>query len=240
MSKIINLSTRLATIVSLVPHGARVADIGTDHAFVSIVLLQKGIANFVIAADVNVGPLDAARQNIQKYGFDTAISVRLSDGFAEIVAGEVDTAIIAGMGCAQIIKILDAKASLVEQLGCLILQPQESAAAVREWLEVHNWEIDDERLVDESGIVYEIVKAVKISGNGDLLTSFMRLSLPIEIGPILFCRRDPLLTKLITKNVENIERIIIEMNKAKVIDKKKITELILKKIELNGVLASLR
>ncbi|MEI6285575.1 MAG: class I SAM-dependent methyltransferase [Bacillota bacterium] len=240
MSKIINLSARLATIVSMVSHGARVADIGADHALVSIVLLQKGIANFVIVADVNSGPLDAARKNVQKCEIGSEISIRLSDGFAEIAAGEVDTAIIAGMGCSQIIKILEGNASVVEQLDCLILQPQESAATVREWLDVNKWKIADERLVDENEIVYEIIKAVKRSGKSDLFTSFMTLSLPPEVGPILFYRRDPLLAKLITKNIENIERIIVEMNKAKIIDNKKIDELILKKIELSGVLDSTR
>ncbi|MFA6074972.1 MAG: class I SAM-dependent methyltransferase [Negativicutes bacterium] len=240
MSNTIKLSARLTAIANMVPTGAKVVDIGADHALVPIFLLQKEISDFVIAVDVNCGPLAAARQNIHKYGFDKTICVRLSDGFAEITAGEVDTAIIAGMGGSQIVKILDDKIDIVNRLNWLVLQPQESAALIREWLIVNNWEIVDERLIEENDIIYEIIRAANGQKKKDLLDSFVTLTLPYEVGPILFRRRDPLLVKIIEANVSCIERIIIEMNKAKTIDKKKMAELILKKIELNGVLDSMR
>ena len=240
MVKTVVLSQRLTAIAGLVARGARVVDIGADHALVPIYLLQTAIAKLVIAVDVNSGPLEAARENVCKFDLGSFIDVRKSDGFAEIQAGEVDTAIIAGMGGAQIIKILDAGIKIVDQLNCLILQPQDSAATIREWLADNGWEIVDERLIEEIEIVYEIIKAVNTPVKNDLLGSFAKLMLPYEVGPVLFCKRDALLPKLIAAEISRIERIIVEMNKAKLPDKKKITELTVKKIELSGVLDSLR
>jgi len=240
MAKKVALSIRLAAIAAMVPRGARVVDIGADHALIPIYLRQTGIVNFAIAVDVNAGPLEAARGNIRSYDLTESIDVRMSDGFAEINSDEVDAAVIAGMGGVQIIKILDAGALVVDKLKYLILQPQDSAGILREWLADNNWEIVDERLIEDNEIVYEIIKAVQTSVNNDLLTSFVKLTLPYEVGPILFCRRDPLLVKLIATEISRIERIISEMNKAKTVDKKKIAEMVLKKIELSGVLDSLR
>jgi len=240
MAKMVALSQRLATIAGMVPGGARVVDIGADHALIPIFLQQTAIVNFAIAVDVNAGPLEAARENIRRYELTESIDVRMSDGFAEINSDEVDTAVIAGMGGMQIIRILDAGALVVEKLKCLVLQPQDSAGILREWLADNNWEIVDEQLIEENEIVYEIIKAAQASVSYDLLTSFVKLTLPYEVGPVLFCRRDPLLGKLIATEISRIERIINEMNKAKTVDKKKIAEMLLKKIELSGVLDSLR
>ena len=92
-----HLSLRLETIASLVPLGARVCDVGTDHGLLPIYLKQKGIAKSVIATDLNEKPLENARKNISSSGI-TDISLRLCDGLSGVSQNEADTVIIAGMG----------------------------------------------------------------------------------------------------------------------------------------------
>lgn len=240
MSKVVVISARLAAVVKLVPSGARVVDVGTDHALVPIALYQSGIAEYLVAVDIKPGPLEAARINVNKYGMEDCISVRMSDGLSGITAGEVDTAIISGMGGGQIVSILDEAEAVVKQLNCLILQPQEATAAVRAWLSDNGWSIIEEQLVEERGIIYEIVKATRTCARQDTLNSYVSLALPYEVGPVLFRRREALLSKLLSANIEQLERVIAQMQKARTVDTKKIGELKLKKIELSGVLDSLR
>ena len=90
----------------MITKGGKVADIGCDHAYLSIYMIKHQIAESVIAMDVNRGPLERARDNIRKSGYENQINVRLSDGIKELNVGEADTLLIAGMGGGLIQKIL--------------------------------------------------------------------------------------------------------------------------------------
>ena len=92
------LSRRLYAVASLVTEGASVADIGTDHGYIPIYLVQQGIASKVIALDVNGGPLERARMHIIGNNLKGKIETRLSDGLHAVEPGEVDTIVAAGMG----------------------------------------------------------------------------------------------------------------------------------------------
>ena len=92
------LSKRLYAVAGLVTEGASVADIGTDHGYVPIYLVEEGIARKALALDVNRGPLERARMHIVGHGLGDKIETRLSDGLREIRPGEVDTIIVSGMG----------------------------------------------------------------------------------------------------------------------------------------------
>ena len=100
------LSKRLYAVAGLVTEGASVADIGTDHGYVPIYLVESGIASKVIALDVNQGPLHRARMHIVGHGLGDRIETRLSDGLAMIRPGEVETVIASGMGGPLTIRIL--------------------------------------------------------------------------------------------------------------------------------------
>ena len=99
------ISQRMIEIAKMVKTGMVVADIGTDHAFLPIYLVQKGISPHVYACDVREGPLAIAARNIASYGFDDRIEIILSDGF-EKVPEDAETAVIAGMGFFTAKKIL--------------------------------------------------------------------------------------------------------------------------------------
>ena len=102
----IKLSKRLQTVAHQVECGGVAADIGCDHGFTSIYLIEQGLAKHVIAMDINEGPLERAKEHIREYGMEEDIETRLSDGTAKLTPGEADTLLISGMGGALICKIL--------------------------------------------------------------------------------------------------------------------------------------
>ena len=146
----------------------RVADIGCDHAFVSIYLVQQGIADKVIAMDVNKGPLEAAQKNIKDYGSDGSIETRLSNGFDALRRGETDAAVIAGMGGKLVISIIDA-ADVFEPGYKLILSPQSDVREVRLYLLERGFRLLDEDMICEDGKYYNIICA-EFDGISPVLT----------------------------------------------------------------------
>ena len=100
------LSKRLQAVADLVTAGYKVADIGTDHAYIPIFLLETGKTDWAAAMDVNKGPIEKARENIRAYGLEAQIETRLSNGFLALGKGEVQSAVIAGMGGNLVIRIL--------------------------------------------------------------------------------------------------------------------------------------
>ena len=121
-----DLSPRLQAVARLVTDGYRLADIGTDHAYVPIWLVKTGRIPGAVAADVNKGPLQRAAEHISASGLDSQIETRLSDGFSALSPGEVQSAVLAGMGGGLMIRILKEGSRVVDMSGGMY-----SAAAVR-------------------------------------------------------------------------------------------------------------
>ena len=154
------LSKRLYAVAGLVTEGASVADIGTDHGYVPIYLVERGIASKVIAMDVNQGPLNRARMHIVGHGLGDRIETRLSDGLAMIRPGEVDTVIASGMGGPLTIRILQEGKEVADQLNALILQPQSEICRVRRFLTENGYRIEQEDMVLEDGKYYPVMRVV--------------------------------------------------------------------------------
>ena len=155
----IPISKRLLRCAELVPEGARVADIGTDHGYLGLWLLESGRAAHVIAADLRPQPLQTARAHAAKFGFGGQIEFRLSDGLAEIGPDEADTIVCAGMGGDLIVEILSACPWLREGTHTLILQPQSGGQALRAWLGAHGFAIDRELPVADGKFLYTVLRA---------------------------------------------------------------------------------
>lgn len=152
------LSLRLETIAALVPKGARACDIGTDHGYLAIELIKRGIAKSVIATDIGEKPLLNAKKNISESGI-TDISLRLCDGLSGISDGEVDTVIIAGMGGEVIAGILNSGADIAKNSGItIILQPTTSPEYLRKFLYENGYEIISEIPVFENRKSYSVMK----------------------------------------------------------------------------------
>lgn len=149
----------------MVTPGNRVADIGCDHAYTTIYLITKRISPYVVAMDINQGPLDRARENVEKYGVADKVSIRKSDGLKKLDAGEVDTILIAGMGGRLMLQILMGNMKVVSAAKELILQPQSEIHLVRKTLKDMGYLIIKENMLKEDGKYYVIMKLKNASSN---------------------------------------------------------------------------
>lgn len=156
------LSYRLQAVAGLVDKGLRLADIGTDHGYIPIWLVQNGQIPSAIAMDVNPGPLIRAQEHIAAEHLESYIETRLSDGLAAIHTGEVDAIVIAGMGGGLTIRILEDGIDRLEAVKEMILQPQSDIEQVRRYLYQQGFEIIAEDAVLEDGKYYFPMKAVRI------------------------------------------------------------------------------
>lgn len=157
MSKVM-LSRRLEMAAAWVPQGARLCDVGTDHATLPIWLMEQGRLRQAIATDIRSGPLERARRNVERYGHGSAIQLRLCDGLAAVEPEEVDTVSICGMGGKMMISILEAAPWTVEGVN-LILQPMKAPGELRQWLLRHGYTIREERTLWEEGHWYTLILA---------------------------------------------------------------------------------
>ena len=134
MAKKLELTPRLRLLADWVPPGARLADVGTDHAYLPVWLVQNGVCPAAIAADLRPGPLEAARRHVAAAGLEDRISLRLGDGLAPVFPGEADDIVIAGMGGETIAAILSAADWLADARLRLVLQPMSRAEETRRGL----------------------------------------------------------------------------------------------------------
>lgn len=156
-----SLSIRLEEIAACIQPGVCLADIGTDHGYLPIELIKRGSCRHILACDVRTGPLARAQMHIQEAGMQEQIETRLSDGFAQIAAGEVDAAVIAGMGGMLVSEILQAEnerpKNILKEMRQLILQPQSDLAAVRQTVHKLSFRIEDERCIKDRDKFYWIL-----------------------------------------------------------------------------------
>lgn len=182
--KTVILSERMQTIVSLVTPGLKVCDIGCDHGFVSIYLIQAGIASHVVAMDVRSGPLSQAALHIQEYGLQDYIETRLSDGALKLQPEEVQCVICAGMGGRLMEKILTESREKFRKMQELILQPQSEISHFRGFLRQEGYKILREEMVWEDGKYYPMMKV-----------AYTQEALPEQEQQALFDRYGELLLK---------------------------------------------
>jgi len=204
---------RINAVINFVCEGNRVADVGADHGYLSIELINSGRATKVIATEKNLGPLSAAQKNISAAGLNNVIDTRHGDGLKILSAGEVDTICIAGMGGALITKILDESPDVVKSARQLVLQPMNAVEKVRAWLAENDWAIDDEDLAEVSGVIYEIISAVKNSAGNEAAQKLQREP---QLSERKNFKRDssPLVKKFLTQRLEKLQRVLDEMSKS--------------------------
>lgn len=153
----IELTPRLRTAADMVPVGARLADIGTDHAYLPAALILEGKIPSAIAADLRQGPLARARETVRQAGLTGRVTFRLCDGLKGIQPGEADAIAVAGMGGETIAAILKAAHWVWERNVPLILQPMSSMPDLRRWLQTNGFYIEEERLTKEGKALYTVL-----------------------------------------------------------------------------------
>ena len=198
------LTPRMRCVAAFVPSGARAADIGCDHAYVSIFLCEQEICDHVIAMDVRKGPLEIARANIHKAGLDDRIELRLSDGLERLACGEVDTIVIAGMGGLLIRDILCAGEQVVKGLRTMVLQPQSEIPEVRRYVREHGFEIADEAMIWDKNKPYFVMKC--IWADGQSLPEWSEVK--YQYGGVLLKRQDTGLRDFLRWEQQHLERLI--------------------------------
>ena len=163
-----DLSKRLQTIISMVTPGEVVADIGTDHGYVPIELVKKGVCKKGLAMDIGKGPLERAEAHIRSCRMEDQITVRLSDGMDKLSPGEADRVVIAGMGGPLMARILTDGRDSAKAAGELILSPQSELADFRRFLCEEGYVIREEVMLEEDGKYYVIFRVT--NGEADAYT----------------------------------------------------------------------
>lgn len=181
------LSARMQAVADMVPLGSSVCDVGCDHGYVSIYLMEHAIAERVLAMDINQGPLQRAREHVWRAGLSDYIEIRQSDGLRAFQAGEAQVLICAGMGGPLMQRILLEQPEKTASLKTLILQPQSELAQFRFFLAKMGYSITREDMILEEGKFYPVICA-QTGGEPYELSAKQA-----EFGPLLLSERNPVL-----------------------------------------------
>lgn len=177
------LSDRLQALADMVSVGNRIADVGCDHGFLSIYLVQKGISPKALAMDVRPGPLARAKEHIAERGLSDYIETRLSDGLRGYRRGEADTMVCAGMGGRVMTKILTESADKTKDFQELILQPQSEIPEFRRFLRREGYLVLDENILCEEGKFYFMMKVRASGGTACSEAEVTENSVPDKVEP---------------------------------------------------------
>lgn len=201
------LSKRLQAVANLVSDGQIVADVGTDHGYIPIYLLQTGKSPKAIAMDVNKGPLMRAKDHIAAYGLGAAIETRLSDGVRNLQIGECECVVVAGMGGALTIKILEEGKEIFRNLKEFVLQPQSELYKVREYLCENAYCVVEENMVLDDGKFYPMFRVV----NGQ---SPEYHAIELRYGKLLLEQKNAVLKAFLEKEKSVKEVILANLDKS--------------------------
>lgn len=200
------ISNRLKTIADLVTYST-FADIGTDHGYAPIYLVETGKVEKAIACDLRKAPLEKASENIKKSNLSNKIETRLGSGFSQLNPNEIECALIAGMGGMLIIQIIQNDMEVVKNLKELILSPHEDVKEVRHFLHSINFSIAEEIMLKDGGKIYTAMRCLPIKEANYEKEIFY------SYGKILLEQKEPLILDLINtheqhtlKALENIEK----------------------------------
>lgn len=202
----IPISKRLLCCASMVPQGARVADIGCDHGYLGIWLLTEQIASFVAACDLREKPLEKAKQNAAAFGTAEHMTFHVADGLTALEPGTVDTVVCAGMGGDCIAHILHEAPWIWDPRYTLILQPQTSGNDLRRYLGENGFVIEQEDLVQDGTFLYFTMK-VCYGGGKPLTPGEQYLSKPLlQCGSPLLPAYFERILRALSNTVEGISR----------------------------------
>lgn len=188
-------------MAALVPKAAKVVDVGSDHGYLSIFLVEQGIASAVIATDIRPGPLASAKRNVCEAGLSENIQLRLCDGLEAVSPPEADVILIAGMGGETIIGILERARWAWSENRLLVLQPQSKQTELRKWLYQNGCGIRSEHLAQDAGRLYPILCAGGPVGPEPSPAELLVGSWPLP-------NRDRLFYTYLEREIEKLERAI--------------------------------
>ena len=201
------LDSRLMAIADLVRKDKVFADIGTDHAYLPVYLVEKGIINKGIAADLRVGPLENAREAVESYGYSDEIELRLSDGLDNFKENEVEEIAVAGMGGLLISSFIERTQWLKNEAIHLILQPMTHVEELRKALFDNGFVIDSEVVAKDGDKLYIILSVYYYEGK----TAYTDLDLIVGKLPY---NNDDLSKEYLNKIFDKYNKKLVALKKA--------------------------
>lgn len=199
--KEMNLTPRLQKVFDLAPKSNRIADIGTDHAYLPICFIESGKAAYVIAGDIHEGPAKQAEKHIFEKSLSERIDVRVGPGLSVICGENIDGVTITGMGGLMIVKILESDKEIANKINWFVLQPQNHIKELRLWLSENGYRIEKEALAEEGTMLYEMM----LVRHGSMV---IENELQAEIGCTESLRKDPLFPLHINRLLQKRKYII--------------------------------
>lgn len=214
------MNLRLKQIEKMVDANTRLADIGTDHAYLPIELVRDGKIQYAIASDISKGPLLNAENDIKAAGLANKIDIRLGNGLNTIKKEDkIQTVVIAGMGGKLMVDILNEAWLKRAQYENLILEPNVGEMQVRDWLMIHGYEIIAEKMLAEAGHTYEIIKARLVKQVLPLTES------ELFFGPKILNDKEPVFYQKWQRQLAYYNKLLANLNRAKKPDTIRIKQL---------------
>lgn len=207
--KQVELSARMQALTDMVSKHSVVCDVGCDHGFVSIYLVQQGIAPKVYAMDVGKGPLERAKEHIKEYELEAYIETRLSDGLNALQVGEADCMVCAGMGGKLMMRILKEGEEKTRAMKELILQPQSEIASFRAFLRKEGYKVVRENMIYEDGKYYPMMKVIPENKSGELATEYILWD---KFGELLLKEKHPVLCQYLAQSKEYLAELLLHVN----------------------------
>jgi tRNA (adenine22-N1)-methyltransferase len=218
------LSKRLEKIAENVPHGSKLADIGSDHALLPVFLAQQGKITSAVAGELNPGPYAAAVRQVGEAGLHDIIAVRQGDGLEVIEPGEVNVIAIAGMGGQLIVQILSQGISKLDHVTRLVLQPNVGEEAVRRGLVLNGWFLTREYILQEDCKTYEVLAAERLQDANNLNDTLYEtkyvagMSIQSDrlfaMGPYLLEQADPIWIRKWEDELVKLQRIVEQLSQS--------------------------
>lgn len=198
------MTPRLLAVADMVGDCKSLADVGTDHAYVPVYLVENKRAESAIAMDINKGPLLRADENIKRFKLSDKITTRLSDGLEKLQNGEVDTVVIAGMGGILINSIIESHKARLTSVKKYVLQPMTAIEETRKYLAENGFNIVDEALAKEDKKIYTIICAER----GEMK---IEKEINLLIGKHLIKKQDKILPELLSGKIYEYEKAVSSM-----------------------------
>jgi len=195
------MNDRLIRISEEIGQGTGFVDVGTDHGYLPLYMIEQGYKGNVFASDINSDPLNKAIVNAEEAGVNDKIQFMLCDGLSDNVRDKIDTIVIAGMGGDTICGILDRAVWCFDNRYKLILQPMTKSEILRYWLSYNDFEITREILLEDNGSIYQIICAV--FGKRTELSDA-----ELFVGPYNKVRSNELFSKRLDKIIKRFEKLL--------------------------------
>ncbi len=184
------------------------ADVGTDHGYVPIYLCLTGKTTHAFGSDVRKGPLQKARENVEKYQLSDRITLRLGSGLAPYAPGEVPSVVMAGMGGMLMMRLMEESPAVVDALEEMVLSPQQDIPELRRFVHEKGFCIAEEKMLKEGGKYYHILHCKRGKERYEREMEYL-------FGKCLLDMREPLLKEFLLAEEKRLKTVLRRLTAGK-------------------------